>query len=392
MTNEEIPLPGSLKKGSRLAEFYTAIAQGYNTNPLLVNHLKLSRGNVFSHTNRLHKFGLIKNVNNVYTISLKEPETPHSIEDGTTIVTEIKAQLPTTMPQGKIAEIYQAIISGTREVTKLRERWPHVDNYLTLLKKGGYIESTERGKIKPTNKTSVEPSYPTSYIEPTSAIETTHTAEVDEPIKETYNCRVEEIKIRFVELENSLQVEMDKTTKMELAEICLKVDGNGNEGLDGIDPSTITGCWGSLYCPENDKSLVKWYLDSFRNKLLLIPGKTGDFLRTYLIKALCNPHTYDSQKGTYIPKNGDYRRGAVICDLIVAFQRDGNIPEEVLSALRILPPERDGTFYLLGRSLEWSRNPDWDGIKFFEAVANQETSEGAYGFMLEHDRYLKYNP
>jgi len=118
-----------------------------------------------------------------------------------------------------------------------------------------------------------------------------------------------------------------------------------------------------------------------------LPDEDERFVRAYLIRAVCNPQTYDAAEDTYKPRNPDFRRAATISDAVIKFRGEDGVPPELYLALRLLPPEDYRTAIVFGELLIKSRaGEDWRGI--LRDISSQTNTEAAYHTAGKHGIYF----
>lgn len=132
--------------------------------------------------------------------------------------------------------------------------------------------------------------------------------------------------------------------------------------------------WESLYSLDAPgKEMGLRYMEQALEGL---SSKDREFVASYLIRALCNSQTFDSAANAYRPRNSDFRRGAIISDVVKKYRDGERIPAELYATLQLLPPD-DRTANNLGEYL-LGRIPKEDGLKTLARMAVQKDAESAY--------------
>ena len=118
-----------------------------------------------------------------------------------------------------------------------------------------------------------------------------------------------------------------------------------------------------------------------------LPDQDSRFVKSYLIRAVCNPQTYDTAENTYKPKNPDFRRASTIREAVIKFRGEDGVLPELYAALRLLPPEDDRTAKVFGELLIKGRAGK-DCLGILRDISSQKDTESAYQTARKHGIYF----
>jgi len=151
----------------------------------------------------------------------------------------------------------------------------------------------------------------------------------------------------------------------------------------GEDISAINW-WNSVCETQGPEGCILRGMETVLEKL---SAEDRAFVQPYLMRALCNPQTYDTAKDTYKPRNPDFRRASTIAETVIQFRGEDGVPPELYPALRLLPPEDYRTAIVFGELLIKSRaGEDWLGI--LRDISSQDGAELAYQAAAKHGIYF----
>ena len=126
--------------------------------------------------------------------------------------------------------------------------------------------------------------------------------------------------------------------------------------------------WSSLRETQTPEGAAIRYMERALEKL---SGKDRRFVSCYLSQILCNPNTYDSRRKTYMPGNPDFRRAAILSDVVKISLKDGSVPDEIYASMQVLNPVDNRTTYIWGESLRDK------GLELLRDIGMQKDPESA---------------
>lgn len=145
-----------------------------------------------------------------------------------------------------------------------------------------------------------------------------------------------------------------------------------DKGLQAVLPSVT---WESLYLLDvPGKETALRYMEP---ALKGLSSYYKDFVRSYLIRILCNLETFDPATNSYRPGNSHFRRGTIISDVVKKYREDDRILPELYAALQLLPPDGK-TAHVLGEYL-LRRVSKEDGLRALTRMSGKQHAESAFG-------------
>lgn len=110
------------------------------------------------------------------------------------------------------------------------------------------------------------------------------------------------------------------------------------------------------------------------------------FVEFYIHQALCNPHNYNPAANAYEPQGSDFRRVAIVRDVVMKYRGEHGIPPELRATLQLLPAGDRRTADTLGRYLLGNVSREV-GLERLRNMSVQKDAEAVYrGLSLKPER------